>query len=279
MLSRNIILLLITLFSIAAYSQHDPENLTDSVRTSADTLTSEDSVKSFGISIYSNTENAEVYIDTFLIGRTPLINYIIKEGEYKFKIMNPASEVLWQNDNITADVRITRDTVLNLNFRYYYFFNSEPFNAQIFYKDSLLGFTPYRNLLDTKLNGNLVFKKENYFDFIYDFRNYNYKTGAFVKLIPLNPGVTDNVVYKNRGTQFKTKRSLFPVLGLGLASVTGAVFCYNFKNTSNAAYANYLLTGNREKLDESNTYDRYFIATLILMQAAIGGLIYFLFFD
>lgn len=279
MLSRYIILLFIILSSIAAYSQPDPEMLTDSVKTSADTLISEDSVRSFVISIFSNTENAEVYIDTLLTGRTPLLNYRIKEGEYKFKIMNPASEVLWQNDNVTADVRISCDTVLNLNFRYYYYFSSDPFNAQIFYKDSLLGFTPYRNLLDIKLNGNIVFKKENYFDFIYDCRNYNYKTGAFVKLIPLNPEASDNVVYKNRGTQFKTKRSLFPVLGLGIASVTGAVFCYNFKNTSNAAYANYLLTGNRDKLDESNTYDRYFIATLILMQAAIGGLIYFLFFD
>ena len=41
----------------------------------------------------------------------------------------------------------------------------------------------------------------------------------------------------------------------------------------------YLATGNTASLNEANKYDTGFIISIVLMQMAVGGLIYFLFFD
>ena len=90
---------------------------------------------------------------------------------------------------------------------------------------------------------------------------------------------TNDEVYKDKGTQFNTSRNLPVISGLGAVSIAAGFFTYNFKKKGNSAYDEYLLTGSQEKLDESKENDTYFVISLVLMQAALGGLIYFLFFD
>ena len=116
-------------------------------------------------------------------------------------------------------------------------------------------------------------------DYVYDMNNYNFETGADVKLQSLVKSGSNDIVYKNRSTQFKTKRNLPAILLLGAASVAGAYFAIDYKNSANDAFSIYNSTGNNLKLDESNSNDTNFAISLVIMQLAIGGLIYFLSFD
>lgn len=236
-------------------------------------------IKNYKLSVISKPENAKIYLDTLLIGTTPLSEYEIKEGNYTLKIINPKSLLEWENQNEVIFLNLTSDTVFNIQFDYYYYFNTLPYNAGVFKNDSLLGMTPLRFFNPQQLSGNLLIKKKNYKDYIFDLKNYNFETGENIHLQSKGKVSINDVVYKNRGTQFKTKRNLYTVLGLGAASIAGGYFSINFKNKANKAYDNYVNTGNIALLDQSRSNDTYFVISLALMQVALGGLIYFLFFD
>ncbi|MEO8209629.1 MAG: PEGA domain-containing protein [bacterium] len=244
-----------------------------------DTTIAVDSVKTYKLNVLSNLEDAKVYIDTVFAGMTPLQNYELKKGIYKVRVLNSKSLKYWQNENQSYNIEINNDTTIYNNFKYYYFFNTNPFDASVFKSDSLIGHTPLRFFNDNELFGNLIIKKKNYKDFVYDLNGYDFETGANITLQPKGKEVINDIVYKNRGTQFETKRPLIPIITLGAASVGAAYLSVNFKNTANKAYDRFLLTGNPESLQTSDDNDLYFLFSLIAMQAAIGGLIYFLFFD
>lgn len=238
-----------------------------------------DSVVYYQLSVLSEPENARVYLDTAFIGITPVKNHSVLPGKYNLKLVNPYSQSDWRSENKLIELEIKNDTAINISFRYFYFFNSNPFNAEIIKSDSLFGITPFRFFSDIKITGKLTFRKNNYKDYIFDMNNYDFEKGAEVNLISKGRETINDVVLKNRRTQFKTGRNLYAILGLGAASLAGGFFSVNFKDKANTNYDKYLLTGDIAYLEESNKNDKYFIFSIILMQLAIGGLMYFLFFD
>lgn len=244
-----------------------------------DSVNSTDSLKYFKLNVLSNPENARIFIDTTYIGMTPLIDYELSEGVYNLKAINPKSLQDWQNDNQLIKLDFRNDTTINLDFKYYYFFNTVPFNASVFRNDSLLGMTPLRFFNDRELSGSLIFRKKNFKDYIFDLSSYDFETGANITLQSKGTEAVNDIVYKNRSTQFKTKRNIAPILFLSAAVLAGGYFAVDFKNKSNDDYDLYLSSENPEYLNSSNNNDTYFIISLVLMEAAVGGLIYFLFFD
>lgn len=244
-----------------------------------DSVNSADSIKYFKLNVFSNPENARIFLDTTYIGMTPLADYELSEGVYNLKAVNPKSLKDWQNDNQLIKLDLRNDTTINLDFKYYYFFNSIPFDAKVFRNDSLLGMTPLRFFNDKELSGSLIFRKKNFKDYIFDLSLYDFETGADIILQSKGTETVNDVVYKNRSTQFKTKRNLAPILLLGATAIAAGYFAIDFKNKSNDDYDLYLLSDNPEYLNSSNNNDTYFLISLVLMQAAVGGLIYFLFFD
>ena len=286
-MKRSFVILLLIYFRILTAQTYqltetpDSSEVSDTVKLSAvsDSLTASDTVKSHRLSISSNLDFAKIYSDTQFIGMTPLKDYILKEGNYKLKIINPKSLQDWQNDNQTIDLFINKDTTLNIIFNYFYFINTDPYSAKVFKSDSLLGETPLRFFMENELTGNLLIRKKNYKDYFFDMSGYNYSTGANIKLNPKGLEEVNDLVYKDRSTQFNTKRSLMPILGTGALSIASAIMAFNYKNIANSEYDKYLLRGNNEYLQESQNNDTYFAVSIVVMQAAVAGLIYFLFFD
>ena len=284
---RSFVILLLIYFRILSAQSDQLTETTDSSAVSdtlklqviSDSLTSSDTVKSHRLSISSNLDFAKIYSDTLLIVMTPLIDYFLKEGNYKLKIINPKSLQDWQNDNQTIDLFINKDTTLNIIFNYFYFINTDPYSAKVFKADSLLGETPLRFFMENELTGKLLIRKKNYKDYYFDMDSYNFNTGADIKLIPKGIEEVNDLIYKDRSTQFNTKRSLMPILGTGALSIASAIMAFNYKNIANSEYDKYLLRGNDEYLQESQNNDTYFAVSIVVMQAAVAGLIYFLFFD
>lgn len=238
-----------------------------------------DSVKYYSLSVKTNIENAEVYSDTNFLGRTPLDTFKIKEGAHNLKIINPISLKEWSNYIINLDPFIDRDTTFDVEFSHFYFINTTPFNVKVFNNDSLLGETPLRFYRDNILKGFLRFKKKDYKDISFDLSKYDFKTGLNLELQPKGLEPVNDLVYQERSTQFKTKRPLLPIFGTALLAVGSGMFAINYKQSANVEYDNYLRTGNTTFLNNANSDDTVFTVSIILMQVALGGLIYFLFFD
>lgn len=234
---------------------------------------------SVSITVVSNAEGAEVLLDGTSVGMTPLNGHKTAPGIHTLKLINKNRLGEWQNENLVIELDLRSDTLVNAIFPYYYEFRSSPSNADVFRNDTLLGNTPLRYRSDYLMGGMVLFRRKNYRDLLYDMNTYDPITGANVILKKSDNYVIEETVKKNKGTQFKTSRNLPAILGLATASLAAGYFAFDFKDKANYQYDQYLLTGNKDKLDESRKYDKYFAAGLVLMQAALGGLVYFVFFD
>jgi hypothetical protein len=157
-----------------------------------------------------------------------------------------------------------------------YFINSNPFNAEVFYKDSLLGLTPVRFSSVEKLAGNITLKKKNYKDESFNLDEYNFEKGAELNLKPLI-AIEEKIVLKNKETNFVKKRSLTGILTSGFIAFTSGMLAYNTKEKANDYYNHYLDDRGQDNLDNSKKFDIYSGISLALMQVSIAGLIYFLF--
>ena len=237
-----------------------------------------DSVGVYNLTVISKPDEAQVYIDTTMIGKTPIYKYTLKKDTYTLKIINPVSLKSWEEQNFQTELTLSNDTTIEVQFDYFYFFNSNPFNTSVLHKDSLLGLTPLRYFSEEKLFGNILFRKENYHDKIFDLKNYNFETGNYVNLEPLTTNV-DDIVYKNRDTEFKTKRNFIVAGSFGAAAIISAYTTIRFKNTANDSYDRYLISYDQKDLDEANRNDIFAAVSLVVMQAALALAIYFLIVD
>lgn len=161
---------------------------------------------------------------------------------------------------------------------YMYFINSNPFNAEVYYKDSLLGLTPLRFLSDEKLSGNILVKKKNYKENIFNIGEYDFSRGIEIMLVSKLP-VTEKVVIKDKRTGFIKNRSLIKVITSGVLAVTTGALAYTAKEKANDFYNHYLSDRSQINLDKANKYDLYSGISLAVMQISIAGLIYFLFLE
>jgi hypothetical protein len=161
---------------------------------------------------------------------------------------------------------------------FYYFFNTDPYNAEVIYKDSTFGYTPLKFFSNDKLEGNIIFRKNDFQDKIFDLNNYDFNKGELLELEPINRK-ENKLVFIDKETQFKTKRNFNIIGGLGVGTLASFIATVHFKNIANNSYDNYTNTLDKSELDKSNRYDVYSAITLIAMQAALAGLVYFLFFD
>jgi hypothetical protein len=91
--------------------------------------------------------------------------------------------------------------------------------------------------------------------------------------------INDIAVYKNRNTNFKGKRDYLKIGITGGLTLLGTYSAFRFREISNEAYNNYLLTKDEYQHDKSAEYEIYFYVTIALTQAAFAALMYLLFID
>jgi hypothetical protein len=239
---------------------------------------SSDSNTVYNISVITYPSGAKIYLDSLLIGQSPIDNFELKKKEFLLEIINPVSLSRWRDQNFRQEIELQGDTSITIKFDYFYYFNSNPFNAQVIYRDSLIGLTPLRYFNKEKLIGDITIRKDNYIERVFNLKNYNFKTGYRIKLIPVEKH-SFNIVFKNRDTEFKTKRNFLLISSFGAAALLSTYTTINFKNVANQSYDRYLLNYNSDDLDDANRYDIYAAISLVVMQIALAGVIYFLFIE
>lgn len=239
----------------------------------------QDSVETVSLSIISNLDNSSILLDTVSLGRPPISNYKTKPGKYTITILNPKSSNKWEIENYKKEIELISDTIITVNFTEFYFINSDPFNADVFKNDTLIGMTPLRINLQYPLAGTLRFKKDEYVDEVLRLSPVDTVRNIFVKLKESRYGQSSNPVYKNKSTGFNTERNFLAISSFGAGALLSAVSSIYYKNMANDSYDTYRQTFAQKDLDNTNRYDTFSLISLLVMQGAIAGVIYFLFFD
>ena len=242
-------------------------------------LMAQDSTGYVSLNVMCNLTTAQIIIDSTNLGSPPLLNHKIEKGEHKLIILNRESSNKWQVENYKRELFIKSDTIINIDFQKYYFIDSDPFNTEVIFNDTVLGLTPIRLYREASFSGTMVFKKDEYIDKTITLSLQDTSSNIFVKLKEARYGQTDPVVFKNKKTDFKSGRNVLAISSLGIGALGSAISAIYFKNTANNAYDDYTQTYDRSQYDKANQNDTYSLISLIVMQGAIAGLIYFLFFD
>lgn len=231
----------------------------------------------FNLSVTSTPENYDIFIDTIFIGKTPVLNHKLKASSYTLKIINLNKLREWESESKLIFLNLKNDTSISVIFRNEYFINSIPSNASVIKNDSVYGFTPLRLFSKEKLAGNILLRKSGYADKTISLDKYDFGSGITETLTPVS--IAKNDVWKNRSTNFNTKRN-FPLIGILGAAVAGGTFAsFHFKSKANDAYDRYLTSYNPADYDESKTNDTYSAIFLIASEITLGVLVYFLFGD
>lgn len=231
----------------------------------------------YNLSVSSFPDNYDVYIDSVFIGKTPVVNHQLKASKYTLKIMNWSTLKSWESENKIIQLDLVSDTSFTVNFRSEYLINTIPSNASVIKNDSVYGFTPLRLFSKEKLTGSFILRKSGYFDKTINMDNYDFGKNIVETLTP--NGVTKSNVWKDKNTNFNTKRN-FPLIAVLGAAVAGGTYAtFHFKSKANDAYDRYLNNFNQADYDESKNNDMYSVLFLVASEITLGVLVYFLFGD
>lgn len=169
-----------------------------------------------------------------------------------------------QNDSLTVNYSVI---------------NSIPQNAAVYFNGSYTGNTPYRFLPQAIDSGiNVSVKMNNFVDYTFNISKSDLPFNKTISLIPKNnkAGVKDKLVIENKNNFFNTPRKPIPIFVSALVTAGGAALSIVYKTLANKRYDEYLISGDRSKLDQTKKYDLISGVGLAAFQVGFTSLIYFL---
>ncbi|MBA4317242.1 MAG: hypothetical protein C0412_02475 [Flavobacterium sp.] len=213
------------------------------------------------LSIKTNSEHSFIYVDNKMQGRGGLEIELLK-GNYKITVKE--SVLNWSGFELTDSIKISgaeKKMEKFYSLQKQVLINSEPENARVLAKDSLIGYTP---LFIPSNIPNVTILKDRYAS-----RNIGLNNSS-ISVIDLGLPIENN-----SGGFVKTV--WFKVL-VGTAAVLGAAAAY-YKIQADKEYDDYLGNKSSSVLSEVNRLDSISGVALGAFQINFGVLIYFLLFD
>jgi hypothetical protein len=217
-------------------------------------------------------DSVAVVLDSSVIGTSPLHDLPIGAGRHTLKFL-PASAALWHLPLYSETLLVRpRDTIARRADARFIRISSDPFGADIVWRDSVVGTTPFIGLLPAA-GSTLVLRKAGYRDALLVVAG-----GSTEFRLPLQPvagpgseeGAATGYLSSDRS------RNLLPVYVAGGVTVaTGAVAAY-FKIRADGLYDDYRSTGNTAQLDRVRQYDLVSGISLAASEVSFLALTYFL---
>jgi hypothetical protein len=213
------------------------------------------------VSIRCSIEHALVILDTTVIGTAPIIHYPVTAGKHIISVQqveswNCFSPAIVETIAVGCSEHIER-TIL---FPPTYEIRSDPFGADVYYKDSLLGKTPLQ--ISSPVSGTFRLSKEGYRTFSLAIPTEDNKLNAV-----LEPIVNTN----QNGSLFlrqtvKTPPSFYVAAGGAVLSGAAAVY---FKISADKLYREYQRTGDGITLCHVKRLDVAAGISLVLSEISI----------
>jgi len=209
------------------------------------------------ITIISDIENVDIFIDDSLAGTGKNINVILSKGRHKIVALDNSNR--WDAKTFIDSLNITscNDISLQYNFNDKVLLNTEPQDVYVFSNDSLIGYTPLLIPMELKnlrlVKNGFESKKINYSDF------------------EINDPVKLNFIGEYDDGIFFDK-TLFKVL-LGTMVALGTATAY-LKLKADNKFAEYKITGDPALLEQTNRLDTISAVTFVALQINFGYIIY-----
>lgn len=212
------------------------------------------------LNISTGDSSSVIYLNDSYLG-SGRISREVKKGKYKILIKDEARK--WGAQEIVDSISINecgKTENLEYSFKKTVYLRTIPDNAEVYFRDSLLGSTPlsiYRTVPQVEI------------------RKTNYKP-VFLTAEDLaqNPLIDLDFMGKRAPESF-FKTNLFKILvGSAIALGTTAVY---YKLKANKTYDQYNETKESTLMDKTNRYDLYSGIAFGALQVNFGALIYFFF--
>lgn len=206
--------------------------------------------------IQTDLEDAMLNINDDFIAQGDSFKVDLQAGEYSIYI----AENLWSWNS-----RSVKDTISIIDcgdIQLSYFFktrllDTQPQDAGIYSKDSLIGFTP---LLLEQGRGEYLIRKNDYLDKTIDFQE-----------ISLGEKPQLQFIGQEKGESFY-ESTIFKVL-VGTAVALGATTAY-YKLEADKKFDEYQLTGDPDLLEQTDRYDIVSGVTFVALQINFGLILY-----
>lgn len=231
---------LIVLFQLAVYSNVKYIDSSD--------LPDTNSQQSF-LTLHSNIEDAQIFLDTAFIGTAPLVNYPITPGRYLLSIFSTRTSNWYRTTfSDSIDARAGQNIMREIILDNIYFVNSIPSGADVIYNDSVVGITP--TILSRKDNQSFVkILKDGYQQVSIPLGENN--SSINISLIPQNNLSNIQATFLSRdGTQLQT--SVYLSAGGSIAFGIAAALC---KIQADENYRKYRTTSDGQYLKKMKKFD------------------------
>jgi len=214
------------------------------------------------LTIISDIENVNLFIDDSLAGSGKNINVTLSKGRHKIVALENSDR--WDAKSFIDSLDITdcNDITIQFNFNKKVLLNTEPQDVYVFSNDSLIGHTPL--LIPMELN-NIRLEKKGF-----ESKIINYSDFGISDPVKLNfTGEYDD------GNFFD--KTLFKIL-IGTMVALGVTTAY-FKLEADDKFAEYKITGDPALLEQTNRLDTISAVTFVALQLNFGAIIYLFLVD
>ena len=227
-------------------------------------------------SITTDPAGADVYIDSVLIGKSPLKGITLARGAHKIRAFYP-SVFAWNAivvlDSLTVsgsapqEKRLILGEILRVQ--------SDPPGGTVRYGGTELGSTPLYLRLPSKPAGDLVIQKEGYDSLRVSTSEMNL---GFLKvqLSPRNGSGISSRPSDVLGINGAIPKDYMMTYASGAAMIVSGVASAIMKDRANRNFDTYLQSNNPADLTATRRLDRGAAATLIISQISFAVLAYFL---
>ena len=161
----------------------------------------------------------------------------------------------------------------------YNYVNSIPQNAEVYYNDTLIGYTPLRTFNKFTYSGIIKVKYKGYNDYVYSIQSTDTLLNMTFYMVPALKTPRQLLVTENKNSMFKKPRKVLPIAVFSAVSIGSAASAYYFKKLANDRYDDYLRNGEQDLLDKTKRYDLISGISLAVFQLGLIGVIYFLFIE
>ncbi len=225
-----------------------------------------DSIRTATLTVTGDT--VSVVLDTLLLGQSPLHELPIDIGHHTLKFL-PVSAKLWFTPIFAETLLVhPHDRIVRRAGAKLIHVTSDPFGAQIYWQDSLLGTTPYIGSLPDAGTG-LTLRKGGYRDAVVFLSPRGEEYHA--RLEPLVPGQEQAYL-----TDGQANHTLPLYVATGVTVLSGAAAAY-FKIKADGFYDDYRQTGSTGPLDQVHRYDLLSGVSLAVSEAGFLALTYLIF--
>jgi len=212
--------------------------------------------------IESDIEGVEIFINNISVGVGRHLKIELDKGDYVITANENSDR--WDARSFTDTLHIIdcNEIKLNYYFRSEVLLDTEPQNVYVFNKDSLIGFTPLLIPVDLE---KVYLQKPGYLA----------KEVLSEEIYSLQKITLDYIGEEKKESFFEG--TLFKVL-VGSAVLLGASTAY-IKLEADKKFDEYLITGDKKLLDQTNRLDVVSGVTFVAMQINFGFILYLFLID